>query len=57
MDVQPFTTPGLTIMHNVWARGRILGGGPALAPYYVALDLVEMWAVARGGIRYRALII
>jgi len=40
-------------VRNLWARGRVIGGGPGLAPYYFALDLVETVAVARGGIRYR----
>ncbi|HEY8467038.1 MAG TPA: glycosyltransferase family 2 protein [Solirubrobacterales bacterium] len=34
-------------------RGRVEGGGPLLAPYYVAHDLAEMYAVARGAVRYR----
>ncbi|MGH2954134.1 MAG: glycosyltransferase [Solirubrobacterales bacterium] len=40
-------------LRNVWARGRIEGGGPALAPYYVACDLVEAWAVVRAAVRTR----
>lgn len=34
-------------------RGRHEGGGPALAPYYLVHDLVEMAAAARGAVRYR----
>ncbi len=41
-------------LRDVWARGRILGGGPALAPYYVLCDLLEISAVVRSGIRYRS---
>ena len=40
-------------LRDVWARGRTQGGGPLLAPYFVLVDLVEIWAVARGAIRYR----
>jgi hypothetical protein len=29
------------------------GGGPALAPYFALHDLVEVFAVARGGFRNR----
>lgn len=35
------------------ARGRVEGGGPAAAPYYALLDLVELITVARTGIRHR----
>jgi glycosyltransferase involved in cell wall biosynthesis len=34
-------------------RGRVDGGGPALAPWFVLHDLVELAAVARGAVRYR----
>lgn len=44
----------LPYVRNLWARGRVLGGGPALAPYYVACDVVEIAAVVRSGIRYRS---
>ena len=47
----------LPYARNLWARGRVLGGGPALAPYYVALDLVETLAVTTGGVRYRTLVL
>jgi GT2 family glycosyltransferase len=40
-------------VQDIWARGRLEGGGPALAPYYVLHDVVEIAAVARGGIRNR----
>jgi glycosyltransferase involved in cell wall biosynthesis len=35
------------------ARGRVEGGGPALAPFYLLHDLVEMVTVARAAVRYR----
>ena len=38
-------------------RGRIEGGGPALAPYYLVHDLVEMAAAVRGSVRYRTLVL
>jgi glycosyltransferase involved in cell wall biosynthesis len=40
-------------LKNVWARGRLEGGGPFLAPYFMLYDLIEVWAVARAGIRTR----
>lgn len=40
-------------LKNVWARGRLEGGGPFLAPYFMLHDLIEVWAVARAGIRTR----
>ncbi len=44
-------------LRNIWARGRVLGGGPLLAPWYVLLDLVETLAVARAALRYRRLML
>jgi glycosyltransferase involved in cell wall biosynthesis len=44
-------------LRDIWARGRVLGGGPLLAPWYVLLDLVEMAAVARAAVRYRRLML
>jgi glycosyltransferase involved in cell wall biosynthesis len=38
---------------DVWARGRIQGGGLALAPYFILHDLIEVWAVARAAVRTR----
>ena len=35
------------------ARGKVEGGGPALAPYFVAHDLIEVGAVARAAVRNR----
>jgi GT2 family glycosyltransferase len=40
-------------LQDVWARGRLEGGGPALAPYFVLHDLVEVAAVARAAVRTR----
>ena len=34
-------------------RGRVEGGGPLLAPYYLAHDLIELAAAARSALRYR----
>ena len=34
-------------------RGRVEGGGPALAPYYLVHDLVELVTVLRAAVRYR----
>jgi GT2 family glycosyltransferase len=34
-------------------RGRREGGGPLLAPYYLANDLLELYAAMRSSIRYR----
>jgi glycosyltransferase involved in cell wall biosynthesis len=44
-------------VQDIWARGRLEGGGPALAPYYVLHDVVEIVAVARGGARNRQLML
>jgi len=44
-------------LKNVWARGRLEGGGPFLAPYFMLHDLIEVWAVARAGIRTRTLML
>jgi GT2 family glycosyltransferase len=40
-------------LKNVWARGRLEGGGPLLAPYFLLHDLIEVCAVARAGVRTR----
>ena len=40
-------------LRDVWARGRVEGGGPLLAPYFVLHDLVEVAAVARAAVRTR----
>ena len=34
-------------------RGRVEGGGPLLAPYYAAHDLIELGASIRSSLRYR----
>jgi glycosyltransferase involved in cell wall biosynthesis len=44
-------------LKNVWARGRLEGGGPLLAPYFMLHDLIEVWAVARAGVRTRTLML
>jgi GT2 family glycosyltransferase len=44
-------------VQDIWARGRLEGGGPLLAPYYVLHDAVEIAAVARGGLRNRRLML
>ena len=38
----------------IWARGKLEGGGPALAPFFVLHDLIEIYAVARAAVRYRS---
>lgn len=38
-------------------RWRSEGGGPALAPWFVLHDLVEVAAVARGAVRYRTFVL
>jgi glycosyltransferase involved in cell wall biosynthesis len=43
----------LPYIRHLRQRVEAEGGGPIMAPYYVLYDLVEMAAVARGGIRYR----
>jgi glycosyltransferase involved in cell wall biosynthesis len=40
-------------LRNVAERARAEGGGPAAAPYYALYDLVELFAVVRGAVRYR----
>jgi glycosyltransferase involved in cell wall biosynthesis len=44
-------------LQDIWARGRLQGGGLLLAPFYVLHDLVEIGAVARAGIRERKLML
>jgi hypothetical protein len=44
-------------LRDIWARGRVLGGGPLLAPWYVLCDIVETVAVARAAVRYRRLML
>jgi glycosyltransferase involved in cell wall biosynthesis len=44
-------------LRDIWARGRVLGGGPLLAPWYVLCDVVETVAVARAAVRYRRLML
>lgn len=44
----------LPYVRSLYARGKVEGGGPLLAPYYLLYDLVEMYAVARAAVRYRS---
>jgi hypothetical protein len=44
-------------LRDIWARGKVYGGGPLLAPWYVLLDVVETVAVARAAVRYRRLML
>jgi hypothetical protein len=44
-------------LREIWSRGRVRGGGPLLAPYYVLCDVVECVAVARAAVRYRRLML
>jgi glycosyltransferase involved in cell wall biosynthesis len=43
----------LTYGRSLYARGKLEGGGPLLAPYYALCDLAEVSAAVRNGIRYR----
>jgi GT2 family glycosyltransferase len=40
-------------LQDIWARGRLEGGGPLLAPYFILHDAVEIVAVARAAVRTR----
>lgn len=40
-------------LQDVWARGKLEGGGVLLAPYFVLHDLIEVAAVARAAVRTR----
>ncbi len=40
-------------LQDIWARGRVEGGGLLLAPYFVLHDAVEIAAVARAALRTR----
>ena len=50
-----FLAPWLVVpyLRHLIARGRVEGGGPLLAPYYVVHDLIELVTVIRAAIRYR----
>ncbi len=50
-----FLAPWLVVpyLRHLIARGRVEGGGPLLAPFYIAHDLVELVTVIRAAIRYR----
>ena len=47
----------LTYARSLYARGRIEGGGPLLAPYFVACDIAEVSAAVRSSLRYRTLML
>jgi GT2 family glycosyltransferase len=44
-------------LRHLPGRGRVEGGGLALAPYYLLHDLVELAAMIRGSVRYRSLVL
>jgi glycosyltransferase involved in cell wall biosynthesis len=44
-------------LQDVWARGRLEGGGPLLAPYFILHDAIEVAAVARAAVRTRKLML
>lgn len=48
--------PWLTFPYarSLWARGKLEGGGPLLAPFFALHDLVEMYAVLKAAVRYRS---
>ncbi len=44
-------------LRSLYARGKLEGGGPALAPFYAACDIAEATAAIRNSIRYRRLML
>jgi glycosyltransferase involved in cell wall biosynthesis len=44
-------------IRSLHARGKLEGGGPALAPFYAACDVAEMYAAARSSVRYGRLML
>ena len=50
-----FLAPWLVVpyLRQLLARGRVEGGGPLLAPFWVLHDAVELVTVIRAAIRYR----
>ena len=44
----------LPYARSLWARGKLEGGGPAMAPFFVLHDAVETFAVLRAAIRFRS---
>ena len=42
---------------SLYARGKLEGGGPALAPFDAACDVAEMYAAARSSIQYGRLML
>ena len=48
---------GAPYARHLLERGRVEGGGPRAAPFYLLHDLVELAAVARGAVRYRTFVL
>jgi glycosyltransferase involved in cell wall biosynthesis len=44
-------------LRSLYARGKLEGGGPALAPYYAAVDVAEIYACARNSVEHRTLML
>jgi glycosyltransferase involved in cell wall biosynthesis len=44
-------------VRSLYARGKLEGGGPALAPFYAACDAAEMYACIRNSARHGTLIL
>ena len=44
-------------LRSLYARGKLEGGGPALAPFYATCDVAEMYAAARSSVRYGRLML
>jgi hypothetical protein len=44
-------------LRSLRARGKLEGGGPALAPFYAAHDAAEAWAALRSSARYGRLML
>jgi GT2 family glycosyltransferase len=42
---------------SLYARGKIEGGGPALAPFYAACDVAEMYACVRNSVEHKTLML
>ena len=38
-------------------RARTAGAGPSAIPFLILLDTVECWAIARGALRQRTLVL
>ena len=44
-------------LRSLHARGKLEGGGPALAPFYAACDAAEMYAAMRNSVEHRTLML